>query len=127
MVVSTGFAVIRPRAMDPGFASWVLREQGLVEEIVARSTGVSYPAINSSQIGDLPVPLPPFDEQEAITDFLNRETERIDTLVAKQRLLVEWLQEFRTALITAAVTGKIDVRGTTTGLAHLAGKGTSRA
>ena len=91
MVVSTGFAVIRPRAMDPGFASWVLREQGLVEEIVARSTGVSYPAINASRIGDLSVPLPPFDEQEAITDFLNRETERIDTLVAKQRLLVEWL------------------------------------
>ena len=37
MVVSTGFAVIRPRALDPGFASWILREQGLVEEIVARS------------------------------------------------------------------------------------------
>ena len=56
MVVSTGFAVIRPRALHPGFASWALREQGIVEEIVARSTGVSYPAINASEIGSLPLP-----------------------------------------------------------------------
>ncbi|MYC62894.1 MAG: DUF4160 domain-containing protein [Caldilineaceae bacterium SB0661_bin_34] len=104
MVVSTGFAVIRPRAMDPGFASWVLRESGLVEEIVARSTGVSYPAINASQIGDLPVPLPSHDEQRAITAYLDRETERINTMVTKQRLLVERLQEHRAALITQAVT-----------------------
>ena len=104
LVVSTGFAVIRPRAMDPGFASWVLREQGLVEEIVARSTGVSYPAINASQIGELPVPLPPFDEQSAIAVYLDRETECIDILMAKQRLLIERLEEYRAALITSTVT-----------------------
>ena len=104
MVVSTGFAVIRPRAMDPGFTSWVLREQGLVEEIVARSTGVSYPAINASQIGDLPVPLPSFAEQSAIAAYLDRETECIDMLVAKQRFLIERLEEYRATLITHTVT-----------------------
>ncbi len=104
MVVSTGFAVIRPRALDPGFASWALREQGIVEEIVARSTGVSYPAINASEIGDLRLPLPPLDEQRAIAAYLDRETERLDALVAKKRLLIERLEEYRTALITRTVT-----------------------
>ena len=55
-------------------------------------------------------PVPPVDEQRAIAAFLDRETERIDALVAKMRLLIERLQEHRTALITAAVTGKVDVR-----------------
>ncbi len=104
MVVSTGFAVIRPRAIEPGFASWALREQGIVDEIVARSTGVSYPAINASEIGDLPVALPPLHEQRAIAAFLDRETERIDALVARKRLLIERLEEYRTALITRTVT-----------------------
>ena len=104
MVVSTGFAVIRPRVVDPGFSSWALREQGIVGEIVACSTGVSYPAINASQIGVLPIPVPPLDEQRAIAEYLDRETERIDLLVAKKRLLIERLQEYRTALITHTVT-----------------------
>ena len=56
------------------------------------------------------LPLPPIEEQRAIAAFLDRETERIDALVAKTRLLIERLGEYRTALITAAVTGKIDVR-----------------
>lgn len=96
MVVSTGFAAIRPRAMNPGFSSWVLREQGLVEEIVARPHGISYPAVNAPpQIGDLPVLLPPFDEQSAIAQYLDRVTERIDALLAKQQRLIERLQEYR--------------------------------
>ena len=104
MVVSTGFAVIRPRGVDSGFVSWVLRENGLVHEIVARSNGVGYPAIQASQIGELPIPLPRLDEQKAISAFLDRETERVDALVAKKRLLIERLDEYRVALIAHTVT-----------------------
>ena len=104
MVVSTGFAVVRPRDLDSGFGSWVLREQGLVSEIVARSTGVSYPAINPSQIANLAVLVPPVGEQQAIAAFLDRETGKIDELVEKKRLLLERLAEYRTALITRTVT-----------------------
>ena len=104
MVVSTGFAVVRPLKLDPGFSSWAFREYGVIEEIVARSTGVCYPAINASEIGDLPLPLPPLDEQRAIAAFLDRETERIDALVAKKRMLIERLREYHTALITRTVT-----------------------
>lgn len=110
-IVSTGFAVVRPRQVHPVFLSYALREPGLVDAIVARSVGVSYPAVNASEIGTLPVPLPLGDEQAAIADFLDRETAKIDTMAAKVETAIDRLQEYRIALITAAVTGKIDVRG----------------
>jgi restriction endonuclease S subunit len=53
---------------------------------------------------------PPTDEQRAIAAFLDRETAKIDALVAKISEGIEKLKEYRTALISAAVTGKIDVR-----------------
>jgi type I restriction enzyme S subunit len=55
-------------------------------------------------------PIPPIHEQRAIAAFLDRETAQIDALIAKIREGMERLKEFRTALISAAVTGKIDVR-----------------
>ena len=55
---------------------------------------------------------PPREEQMAIAGFLDREIAKLDALVAKVREGIEKLKEYRTALISAAVTGKIDVRGT---------------
>ena len=109
-IVSTGFAVVRPRRISSAFLSCVLREPGLIDAIVARSVGVSYPAVNASEIGTLPVPLPAEDEQRAIAAFLDRETAKIDSMVATIETAIERLREYRGALITAAVTGKIDVR-----------------
>ena len=109
-IVSTGFAVVRPRSISSSFMSYVLSEQGFIEAIMARSVGVSYPAINASEIGMLSIPLPPLYEQSAIVDFLDRKTAKIDELTAKIGAAIERLQEYRSALITAAVTGKIDVR-----------------
>jgi type I restriction enzyme S subunit len=54
--------------------------------------------------------LPSLDEQKAIASHLDRETAKIDALIAKIREGIEKLKEYRTALISAAVTGKIDVR-----------------
>lgn len=53
---------------------------------------------------------PPLPEQHAIADYLDQETEKIDQMLTKVEQAIERLQEYRTALITAAVTGKIDVR-----------------
>ena len=50
------------------------------------------------------------EEQEAVARYLDRESSRIDTLIAKIREAIDRLTELRTALISAAVTGKIDVR-----------------
>ncbi|NLG01963.1 MAG: restriction endonuclease subunit S, partial [Lentisphaerae bacterium] len=57
--------------------------------------------------------------QAAIAAYLDAETAKLDTLVAKIEEAVERLQEYRTALITAAVTGKIDVRGNAIALRHV--------
>ena len=61
---------------------------------------------------DLVVYLPPPVEQDQIAAYLDRETAKIDALISKIREVIDHLKEFRTALISAAVTGKIDVRAT---------------
>ncbi len=68
-------------------------------------------AINQEFMNSLFVPIPPLPEQKAIAAFLDRETARIDGLVEKVERSVSMLKEYRAALISAAVTGKIDVRG----------------
>ncbi len=57
------------------------------------------------------IAIPTTDEQQTITAFLDSETAKLDTLTAEAKRGIELLQERRTALISAAVTGKIDVRG----------------
>lgn len=63
-----------------------------------------------SQFVLVPLPVVPMDEQAAIASFLDRETDRLDRLTAKVGEAIDKLREYRTALISAAVTGKIDVR-----------------
>ena len=108
LIVSTGFAVLRPRKLESSFASYALRAPHFVERMVANSVGVSYPAINASDLGCFEVAYPGPDEQRAIAGFLDRETARIDALVAKKERLIELLQEKRTALITRGVTRGLD-------------------
>lgn len=104
LIVSTGFAVVRPRGISSNYLGYALRESSFIETIVARSTGVSYPAINASEIGMINIPLPGLTEQHLISVFLDRETTRIDSLVAKKREMIERLKEKRSALISTTVT-----------------------
>jgi type I restriction enzyme S subunit len=109
LIVSTGFAVIRPKTgLDSSFTSYALRAPYFVDRVVANSVGVSYPAINASEIGGCAIAAPDVREQRAIAQFLDRETEKIDALVAKKERLIEVLLEKRTALITHAVTKGLD-------------------
>ncbi len=105
LIVSTGFAVIRPRnILSPDFLGNFLSASYFVEQVIARSTGVSYPAINASDLVAIPVAVPPHAEQLSIASFLDRETAKIDGLVAEQRRLIELLKEKRQAVISHAVT-----------------------
>ena len=104
LIVSTGFAVVRPRSLDPGYLSYMMRSPFFVETVVSRSIGVSYPAINAPEVGDIAISIPSPDEQQAIAAFLDRETSKIDSLISKKRQLIELLKEKRTAMISRAVT-----------------------
>jgi type I restriction enzyme S subunit len=105
IICSTGFAVLTAGPnIYPGFLAYWVRSNFFVDEIVARSVGVSYPAINASNIGNLPFPSIPFEKQRSIAAFLDRETQHIDTLIAKKERQIELLQEKRAALISHVVT-----------------------
>ena len=68
------------------------------------------PGLNIEVIGNVSAPLPPVPEQRAIAAFLDQETAKLDGLTIKVREAIDRLKELRTALISAAVTGRIDVR-----------------
>ena len=106
LIVSTGFAVVRPRAgvLESGFGKYVLRESSFLAEVEMRSVGVSYPAVNASDLSDIPIHLPSATAQRAVADYLDRETVRLDALVAAKEQGLELLAEKRQALITHAVT-----------------------
>lgn len=68
------------------------------------------PIINNAFLSKESIPLPPFSEQEAIVAFLDKKTSDIDTAIERINAQITELQAYRTALISEAVTGKIDVR-----------------
>jgi type I restriction enzyme S subunit len=110
LIVSTGFAVVRPRrdVFDAQYCKYALREPDFLAEVERRSVGVSYPAINASDLASIPVHLHPLPEQRGIADYLDSETSRLDALVAVKERLVGLLAEKRRALITRAVTRGLD-------------------
>jgi type I restriction enzyme S subunit len=108
LVVSTGFAVFRPRRVLASFLGYLFRTEFVVAQIIARSVGVSYPAINASEVARLPIPLPPPAEQRAIAAFLDRECGKMDALVAEQERLIALLKEKQQAVISHAVTKGLD-------------------
>ena len=67
--------------------------------------------LNQELINNAILCLPPLQEQKAIANYLDNATNKIDTLISKSTKAITLLQEKRTALISAVVTGKIDVRG----------------
>ena len=79
-------------------------------DFAAHSAKAAVPGIDRNDIHVLPVVVPPKDEQATIVAFLESELAKLDTLTTEAQLAIDLLQERRTALISAAVTGQIDVR-----------------
>jgi type I restriction enzyme S subunit len=77
---------------------------------IMESDRVAMPKINRETLSQTRIPLPPLPEQRAIVAYLDEACGKIDALVAKAESAIALLKERRTALISAAVTGKIDVR-----------------
>jgi type I restriction enzyme S subunit len=95
----------------PEWLNFLLNSSGLLG--LARRMAllsVNQANLNPTKYTQIHIPFLPEDEQRRIAEHINRETARIDALVAKVRDAIDRLGEFRSALISAAVTGKIDVR-----------------
>lgn len=111
-ICSTGFAVLSPRkTIHRKYLFYLMRSEIYINEIVKRSIGVSYPAINTSEIGSLECLLPYLEEQQQISVYLDQKTAEIDSLIADIQTQIAKLKEYRQSLISEAVTGKIDLRG----------------
>jgi restriction endonuclease S subunit len=94
----------------PEFGAYQLKRLEPVLRAIAPST--TLPIMDQNEVGMLPLAAPSLSEQSAICAYLGHQTGTIDALMAKVEEAIERLQEYRTALISAAVTGKIDVRDT---------------
>lgn len=78
------------------------------DELRLRGNGTTFQELSADSLRSLRVPLPPPNERKWITDHLDRETARIDALIAKKTRFIELLKEKRQALITHAVTKGLD-------------------
>jgi type I restriction enzyme S subunit len=109
LIVSTGFAVVRPsQVLDHRFCKYALRANRFLWEVESRSAGVSYPAINASDLADIKVNLPEIGVQRQIANHLDRETARIDELIAEKERMLALLEEKRSALVSRVVTRGLD-------------------
>lgn len=101
--------IIRPMNMPTSrFVHRVLMSGPTKAHFFLEAPGITRYGLGQDAIGDLPVCLPPDEEQRLIADWIDRETTRIDTLIAKKTRFVELLKEKRQSMITHAVTKGLD-------------------
>lgn len=104
-------ALVRPRSSCVGaFLAHAIRAIGPRDQYQVSANGITRFGLTANAIRGSVLPIPPTSEQQAIADHLDRETAKIDALTTKITESIGLLTEYRTALISAAVTGKIDVR-----------------
>ena len=111
--------VDRPSLIDPNLMGWAIGDRAItsfiayalkswkLNELADVST---VPQINNKHIAPERFPVPPIDEQRRIVAHLEAESTKLDTLTTEAQRAIDLLKERRTALISAAVTGQIDVR-----------------
>ena len=87
-----------------------ISSQAFADYLAPIFTGISVPHLSPAQIGAFKIALPPVDEQALALELTDDALGMVSTLTAKVTEVIDRLREYRTALISAAVTGKIDVR-----------------
>lgn len=104
-ICSTGFCVVTPNEkLHPKFGYYLLQSDYFVQKIVSESVGVSYPAISSTEIGNMSIAIPDPEEQTRIALHLDNKCAEIDTLIAAKEKTNALLKERRQSIIYEAVT-----------------------
>jgi type I restriction enzyme S subunit len=119
-IVSPAYFVYKPqnlinRLVYSQYIHHLLRNSLYITQYLCRSKGIRINQwdLDPEEFKTIPVLLPPKAEQKEIYETIDYETAKIDTLIQKQLQQIDLLKERRTALISAAVTGKIDLRNWT--------------
>ncbi len=93
----------------PKFAFYRLLSSDFIKIVNSSTYGTKMPRANPSYIGNLKLPLPPFEEQKQIADFLDNQTTKIDKALHLQQNYIEKLKEYKATLIDSVVTGKVRI------------------
>ena len=106
-ICSTGFAVITPKDnFWQDFVVYAIENESFIAQIIANSQGISYPAINVSQLENLKLAFPSVKEQKEIVDFLKTKLLEIDSIINKKQNIMQKLDTYKKSLIFEYVTGK---------------------
>lgn len=105
LIVSTGFAVVRPKRsiLAPGFCKYLFRDPKFLWEVTSRSVGVSYPAINATELANIYVDIPGLKVQEKISEYLDKEISRIDALIEEKKRMKIILEEKSNAFVNRII------------------------
>lgn len=105
-IASTGFLVLQADSskLPPQFLMYAVLADSFICNVEAHSVGISYPAINASQIVHFKIPLPPSTEQIPLINYLDSHCSKIDVLLSKIRSSIEEYKKLKQAVITQAVT-----------------------
>ena len=101
---TTELLVMHPVEIEPRFLRYVCLWHDFVNAVDASTFGSRMPRADWDFIGNMSVPIPEWRKQRAIANYLDRETARLDALVAEKKRLLDLLADKRRALITHAVT-----------------------
>jgi type I restriction enzyme, S subunit len=103
-------ALIAEPFLKAGYLASLIRGHAHALLVEWRKEGATVESIEFELLANTSCPIPPLSEQQAIVTYLDHETAKIDAFISWIREGIEKLKEYSTALISAAVTGKIDVR-----------------
>lgn len=109
LIASTGFVVIRPKDIEPSFLRYSILSTSFISRVEAYSVGISYPAINASQVVQFKVPVPSRETQIILSSFLDEKCGKVDKLIAVKSKKIEELNRYKKSLIYEYVTGKKEV------------------
>jgi restriction endonuclease S subunit len=93
----------------PKFAKYRILDSSFIEVTNSSTYGSKMPRVSWEFIANLPIAFPPLEEQTAIVDYIEKEVNRINAKVEKTKKLIELLEEYKQALISEVVTGKVKV------------------
>ena len=106
-IITSAYIAVRPEGINPSFLGYLMRAYDTQKVFYAMGGGLRQ-SLKFEELRRLPLVIPSQPEQIEIVRFLDRETARIDTLIAKKTRFIELLKEKRQAVITKAVTKGLD-------------------
>lgn len=101
---------INAKIANPDYIFYYLNSHAYWEYVSSNQSQSTIQNVSAEKYANFTIAVPKLAEQNAIVNYLNKETERLNILIAKQKTLIEKLKEYRSSIISHAVTGKIDIR-----------------